>query len=298
VISPATLAFPILDQVGAFRKELIYLAGLGLLLVYLNRKPVNDLVLAIYLTVVCSVSILSHEALFPYMLYYLGALLIALRNPRRVAKIAVLPLLITAITLSAVVRHRGNAAIEQSICNSLGAAPTIVCSGAIAYLANGSDVARQDVVRYVRAYHYLLYFPIVTLLALLPMTAGIITIYKDRRLRYDIYVLCAVALVAVAASMPLFLYAIDWGRWIYIHIFSIFLLLIFIDGRTQPELEIGRPVEARKSVARRRWITAGLLVYATCWNIPHYGNFPKKGYFNAPFHLLKKELDARAVWPM
>ena len=39
-----------------------------------------------------------------------------------------------------------------------------------------------------------------------------------------------------------------------------------------------------------RWAMLALLVYVTCWNLPHYGNYPKKGYLNLPLHILKQRL--------
>lgn len=146
----------------------------------------------------------------------------------------------------------------------------------------------------MHAYHYLVYFPIVASLALLPVILGLSTFYKHPRWRYDVYVLSASAVLAVAGSIPLFLYARDWGRWIYIHIFSMILILLFVDGRMQSDVELRPAEEPSPSLLQRRWVAAGLLIYATTWNIPHLGSFPKKGYFNRPLHLLKKQLDKRA----
>ena len=85
----------------------------------------------------------------------------------------------------------------------------------------------------------------------------------------------------------------DWGRWIYIHIVSVFLLLLFLD-RAQAREATPEPSFAMQLPRRQpRWTAAALLLYATCWNIPHYGNYPKKGYLNVPLHLLKEEMDHR-----
>lgn len=306
LLSPATLAFPILDATGSFRKETIFLAGLGLLLVYLDREKVHDGVLSAYLAGVGAFSILCHEATLPYLVYFVGALLIATHDPRRVLRVVFLPLLGVAAALFAVLQHRGNAAIEQTICRSLGAVPPIVCSGAIAYLANGSEIARADVVRYIHVDHYFFYFPLLTALALIPLLAGVVRLTRRPGAQFDVSVLAATTIAACAGTVPLFLYALDWGRWIYIHVFSLFLLLLFMDAR----LPVTRPERAHEgasstpaperwfTVARRRpWIVLGLVLYVTCWNLPHYGNYPKKGYLNTPLHLLKRKLDQRAGLP-
>ncbi len=292
LVSPATLAFPILDPTGAFRKELIFLLALSSLLLWLARGPVSDGALMAYLAVVGSVAILSHEGLLPYLVYLLGALLVAFHDLRRVAKVAALPLLATGGTLLAVLHHRGNAGEELTICRSLGPAPPAVCSGSIAYLANGTDIARSDVLRNIHAYHYLLYYPLLAFLAALPLGAMAYKLARDRRLLPDLRIIAGTAALAFLASLPLFLYAMDWGRWIYIHVVSIFLLLLFAGVREQAIAPVGIAASAPQA-AYPRWAPAALLLYATCWNIPHYGNYPKKGYFNVPLHLLKREMDRR-----
>ncbi len=292
LVSPATLAFPILDPTGAFRKELIFLLALAWLLLWLARGRVSDGRLIAYLTVVGPVAILSHEGLLPYLVYLVGALAVALRNPRRVLRVAALPLLATAGTLLAVLHHRGSAAEERIICRSLGPTPPVVCSGSIAYLANGTDVARSDVLRNVHAYHYLFFYPLLALLAALPLAAMAYKLSRDRRLRPDLRVIAVTTLLAFLASLPLFLYAMDWGRWIYIHVISVFLLLLFVEIRAYLTAPVAISAGV-KEVAYPSWILVALLLYATCWNIPHYGNYPKKGYLNVPLHLLKQGLARR-----
>ena len=299
LVSPATLAFPILDPVGAFRKELLFLLALAFLLLWLARRNPSNAVLTFFLTAVGVLAILSHEGLLPYLLYLVGALLIGLRDPRRVMRVLVVPVLATGVTLLEVMRHRGNALEEMAICHSLGSAPPIVCSGSIAYLANGTDLARSDVMRNIHAYHYLIYYPVLAALALLPLAAMALQFRRDHRLWPDLKIIGLTALLALMASLPLFLYAMDWGRWIYIHVLSLFLLLLFVDVRERYATPVQTSVVAGFSQTWKapRWAFAALLVYATCWNVPHYGNYPKKGYLNVPLHLLKQEMNHRAGHP-
>ena len=300
LVSPATLAFPVLDPVGAFRKELILLVALASLLLWIVRRPSPNVVLLIvFLTLTGTICTLSHEGLLPFLLYLLGALWMGLGDLRRAVKIAVIPVLATAGTLLAVLHHRGNALEEQTICRSLGAAPPIVCSGSIAYLAKGTNVARADVIRNIHAYHYLFYYPMVALLGLLPLAALGYRLAKDRSVKRDVLVVIGTSAVALLASLPLFVYAMDWGRWIYIHILSVFLLLLFLDIREQ-RLGLAAPGIANQRVPKPVyvsyqpwWVLAVLLIYATCWNIPHFGNYPKKGYLNVPIHMLGEELHNR-----
>ena len=297
LFSPATLAFPVLDPVGAFRKELLLLVALGMFLLWFVRRTPRDEPLIAFLTLTGSVAILSHEGLLPYLLYLFGALLIGLHDLRRVLRIAVLPVFAVFGTLLAVVHHRGSELIQQTICRSLGPTPPLVCGGSIAYLAKGTAMARGDVLHDIHAYHYLLYYPVLTLLALLPLAGMARQLWRDHQLRSDLLIVAGTGLVAFSASTPLFFYAMDWGRWIYIHVVSLFLLLLFLDvrktnqARTEQARQALRPAQPTRAWVRPRWASVALLLYATCWNLPHFGNYPKKGYLNLPLHLLKQRLE-------
>ncbi len=297
LLSPATLAFPILDPVGAFRKELLLLLALGVLLLWFVRHIPRDGPLIFFLTITGTLAILSHEGLLPYLVYLFGALLIGLHDLRRVLRIAALPVLAVGGILLEVLHHRGSELIQQTICRSLGPTPPLVCGGSIAYLAKGTEMARGDVLHDIHAYHYLLYYPLLTLLALLPLAGMARRLWRDRRLRPDLMIVAGTGLVSLLASVPLFFYAMDWGRWIYIHIVSLFLLILFLDARKTNQAKAEetkhapRPVLSSSAWAHPRWATAALLLYATCWNLPHFGNYPKKGYLNLPLHLLKQRLE-------
>ena len=115
---------------------------------------------------------------------------------------------------------------------------------------------------------------------------------RNPAIRSRVAIVLGTTLIAVLASLPLFYLAMDWGRWIYIHIVSVFLLLLFLDAQ-RPAKTRTEPVRTSAPRPQPRWAPAALLLYATCWNIPHYGNYPKKGYLNVPLHLLKEEMDHR-----
>ena len=153
--------------------------------------------------------------------------------------------------------------------------------------------------RNIHAYHYLFYYPLLSLLALLPLAAMAWRFANVRgpggvrRLVPDLYAIAATGVCALIASLPLFVYAMDWGRWIYIHVLCLFLLLLFVDVREQATVAPERTYAATDWLHYPAWVAAALILYATCWNIPHYGNYPKKGYLNVPFHLLKEEISHR-----
>jgi hypothetical protein len=289
LVSPATLAFPVLSILGGFRKELLFLAGLAGLLLLLQRPRKQDALIATYLLVLSTVIVLCHEGMLAFLPYFAAALLIGLRDVKRTIMV-VLPAVAGAlVAFLEVMHHAGNVATSQAICSSL-AEPAVVCSGAIRYLTLNKEFARGEVVFYVHQYHYLFYFPLVAFMGALPLALGVWTLYRHPELRRDLIVVLATVLLSMTGSTPLFLYAQDWGRWIYVHLFSVFLLLLFVDWRRQSNPQTRESLAPQGTLKQLRWKAITVFVYAISWNIPHYGNFPKKGYFNVPAHLLKAHL--------
>lgn len=270
VISPCTLAFSAIDKYAGYHKEILYFAALGLLLWMLRRGERRGWVLMVYLSAVSVFTILSHEPQASYAPYYVAALAIGLRSLQRAATIATVPAILAIICLYAVVTHPGNAAIVPRICASLGPENTGMCDGWIGhYMASSTKKAQEEVVRFVAMFHYNRRYPVLALVALAPIAGGFVVLWRQKKLRFDLKVLAATACISLAASVPLFLYGIDWGRWIYIHIFSLFLLLLFLDSR---ETKGSATVESvPDSRAKRLTMYGLLLIYATCWNMPYCG---------------------------
>jgi hypothetical protein len=268
VVSPCTLAFSAVDKYAGFHKEILYFAGLGLLIWMLQRGERRGWVLALYVSATAVFTILSHEPEACYGAYYFAALAIWLGSLRRAAKIVVVPAILAVGCVYAVVTHPGNAVIAERICDSLGGQSTRLCNGWIDhYMALSKTDARQEVEQYVVMYHYYLQYAVLTLLALVPIAGGFVMLWRRGELRFDLKVVAATACFSFAASVPLFVYAIDWGRWIYMHIFSLFLLLLFVDSRRSEEVWA-----VREQRAPRMWVYGLLLIYATCWNMPYVGN--------------------------
>lgn len=276
LLSPATLAFHVLDPTAGFRKEIILFAGLGMLLLCVFHGACNRVVLSACLTLLCVASVLSHEALMVFFPYLLAALWLGLRDVRRVAVIAILPLVATLLAAFAVVRHPGNTQAADAICASIGGAVTTplsgVCGGAIAGLTVSSESAHSDVVAYIHGFHYFTLYSITGLLAFLPIIVAYITLWREPSLQKDLRIFASAAMVSIAGSTVLFYYATDWGRWIYIHVFCISLLLLALENRRQHGLRVAATEEI--STAGRTIkpaVVVFVLVYVLCWDLPHVG---------------------------
>ena len=87
--------------------------------------------------------------------------------------------------------------------------------------------------------------------------------------------LVVLASASVIGSLPLFLFAIDWGRFIYIHLVSMFLVLLVIEAETGAYENRGIPGTwvvsevANSKIMRTVVLFLFALAYAGLWHVPH-----------------------------
>ncbi len=284
LLSPATLAFPLLDFLAGFHKELLFLAALALLSSLLLQRQVSSLAATAYLALVIPLITFAHEPLFCFAPYFVAALVLGGRTLGQAARQSAPGLLLGFAAAVLCAAHPGNLGTAQGICASLGypyspegAIGNInqVCSGgAIPFLAYTRSMAAQAVRERVIRDHFLALYPALALLALLPIAFGGFTLFRDGR-RRDVCILGVAAFVSFALSLPLFVYGEDWGRWIALHIFSLALLLLLLDARA-PHRQ-STPL----SRARRLAAYAFIALYSTAWTLPHFPeNIPRFGYWS------------------
>jgi hypothetical protein len=277
-VSPALLGFTVAAR-GGFHKDVLFLASLAVLLVLLMRKDVKPWILAVYITFALSFCILSHEPMFVYLPYVLATLAIGIGEIKRAAAIALIPVIFAMASFYAVATHHGDVHTVTAICDSLGKENARVCIGSVGNLSHSSEYARQETIEDSTRYHYYRIYPALGLLALIPIAMGFADLWKTPGLRRDLKLLAGTAAVSFAMSLSLFYYATDWGRWIYIHLFSLFLILLFLDDRRQTDVRTAVPVRGISGGrARVAFVSFLLFVYATCWNLPNFSDKPVLGY--------------------
>jgi len=283
VLSPAILAFPVLQSEAGFHKEVFFLASFALFLVLLQRGALSPLATSLYMAVTLPAATLSHESLVFYVPYFLVALVLSGCSLGQAFRQCVAPFALCLVAAWFCGRYTGTLYTAQHICDSLGYPMHLqyngreVCDGgAIPYLRSTRAMARAQVESAVRQYHYFALYGTVTLLTALPLVAGGLRLARTRR--REMCVLAGTAAVSAAGTLILFTYGIDWGRWIYIHAFCIALLLLFVDGRDYEEQTVRQPYVRTMP---RRQLAAGILlaVYATVWTLPEfYTNDYRYGY--------------------
>lgn len=305
LLSPATLAFHVLDPPAGFRKEILLFAGFSVLVAALVSRRWKDWQIAALLVAVAEICVLSHEPLVLYLPYLFGAVFLAIPEPRRAAAICSLPAVLAVATVLACARHPGTPAMAAAICSSVGGTLSAqnhgVCGGAILYLSRSLDYAREETRAAMHHDHYARLYSITGALALLPYALlfrgrhrGVVTVGSTQRSR--MILLLTAGLSALASSL-LFVVATDWGRWIYFHAVCLMLLALLVERPAASSAarsggsSAATAYPARSStdlILTPRWaIYAALtLVYATCWTLPHVGMFQGRfGYPSLAFYL-------------
>ena len=278
VLSPATLGFMMLNGGGASRKDILFLLMLSFLLLQL-RKGISDRGVVLYLSAAAVLLTLSHEGLVVYWPYLLAAVAISRESFWKSVRLGIAPSIVLAGLTFLVSRYPGNLSQVNQICSSIGDVYTELgaglCGGSIAYLAKDTSYYRFQVVNSIRTNHYLRDYGVVIFLASLPYLIGIRKMWQTPSSRSAIQHLLPWTAGSIVFSLLLFVFAVDWGRWIYIHFFSMMLLLLFISTRFD------------QSDARSTWdwphgtrgVVASVLiaVYLVFWHLPPTG-YEQRGW--------------------
>ena len=289
-VSPVTVASAFVSTSG-YHKEVLFIAafaGLLVRLLYLHQQQLQpSWKESAWITVVGVIGVLSHEMFAIYFPYVLTALYVARPDMRRLLRISVVPILGIALAAGAVVTHPGTPALARTVCASLGT-DKAVCKGSIEYLGRTRADAHADVVESVDEYHYLAFLPTLTLLGLIPMLAGFWSLRRVGVSRGVWTALIVGTALSIMFSALLFVYGADWGRWIEIHLMSLFLLLLFCRALYD------RGYSPQNPLPRGRGLMIGqaalLIVYATCWSLPGTTNIPKGGYVSMASRISERAL--------
>jgi len=280
VFSPATLAFPVFRASAGFRKEELFFATLAVLILLMLRET-RAWRLSLFLTFTCTAIVLSHEAMLIYFPYLFAALAMRPGELARAVRIAVAPAIASVIAAIFCITHPGTQPQAITICSSLGYTMSDpLCIGGISMLAQNIHQVHREIIAATSNPEIRVY-PVLYALALLPAVLGLIQLAATKRLQYQVTVLIACAGLAMAGSGVLFYYAFDWGRWIMIHVFSLMLILLYID---QQRRALDPP--AQTALRPKSVFTAIVLIgYLTTWNLPFF-IAPVGGYLGIARHLI------------
>ena len=282
LFSPAVFSFIVLDPPVGFKKEILFFAAFGAILLVLQRSSITGWQLSLLLAILGVILILSHEPILFYLPYLLAA--VALRTPslRRFFLISLAPVLAWVGAVFLAVRHPGNAAMAKTICTSVGGTLQPfevndggICSGGIAWLEQTLPEAHRLTMLRITVGHAAQLYGILSILVFAPIVTILILLYTRHHMRRQVVIVSAFAIVAAAGSSVLFYSGYDWGRWIHIHAVALTLLLLFVLADLPDSLE---PQPKPRTASAYLWL-AFVILYSTLWSLPAVDYYPNKtGY--------------------
>jgi hypothetical protein len=259
--SPAFLLFSFYDFQGGFRKEIIIFSIFAYFCLLYSCKTITQTKL-VFISIGYVFAGLSHELTVFTLPFFVYLLFISAKQGLITERVAVIYSAFFAVASTAILMfatlHKGDVAISEAICQSLinrHLNPDI-CVSAITWLGTDSIKAASIVLKQIS--YVSLFTPILFVVAVAPLFFT--TWWKKQT-----YVLLTISIFSFS---PLFITAIDWGRWVYILTFMLFCLAL------------AEEVTVRYAF-KNIYFIAGFF-YLTTWFIPHccVGGFGK-GFFAA-----------------
>lgn len=269
IFSPFIFTFQIIDLQGGYRKEIIYFALLAFIAWSESTMKKRSFEKLFYMILLFyPLIILSHEMLLIFLPYLL--VFYVLRTSLNTKNIVFLGLLLVPSIISFLVSvyYSGTEAHVSKIFNSIANENYTLTGGAIYSLSGNIHTGFASVLNRLNNQHYIGYI-FITLIACtyyIPLLGKLNIIVKKSKLSF------ALMLSSIFGSIGLFLVAVDWGRFIYIHFVSIFFILLI-------PLEENEKIILKYQHTYARQVSTILIVFILFFHIPHCGSplksFPK-----------------------
>ncbi len=278
LLSPVTVLFPIHSSSAAGRKEIILFFLFALFILCLQKKILKSpfIILLFFLAILVATSF--HELFFFFMPYFIAASYLKSKIDNEPFHFRKMLLVISGSFLMIILFCLFGKNINGSvICSSLMARglPDNICHGILSWPENYSF---KDALKYAMEGHYISVYGTELFLGLVPFVL-FIKYLKDPVLRLKQFFIAFLFLFLF--SSPMFLLAIDWGRWINIH----FVLLLFTStlllednlelkgGWAQEYIAIPRlwkSVSSKPTFTNNSFFCVIAFFYLTSWEMYYY----------------------------
>jgi hypothetical protein len=279
IYSPFLFFFQVNDPLGGFRKEVLFLGLFAFMCssCVKRRDEAGRFKVLVFGILMLAPLTLSHEMLFlfgGYLLFFLAFVRISIRRSL-VLGFATIPSILAFV---AILMRPGTAAQRSGICAPLRAVlppsetlKQCEVSGAIAWLGLEPDYGISKFLGDPGPARTIGPVLMLVLLALGPIAASCQSLWVYRS-RERLWAAIAV-IVSMVLTIPLFLVALDWGRFVYIHAVVIGLILMTLLARSETS-----PGTPSAGIAVHDQLLAGTVVaYFTLWNIHHWNGLVGPG---------------------
>ncbi len=225
-LSPVVFLFPIYDTEAVGRKENILFLLYVVFLYLLEKQWLKNYLAIIIYSVLIFIAVFFHELIFFFTPYFILAayFYLTLKKEKWVTIFRYAFLVIIPLLAIISIYFFGKKLDILIICNELiiKGLSKEVCYGAI-FCANGFGY--KDNLLFALKYNYFFTYSINFVLGIIPF------IFLFEHIKTEILnfkrVIC-IFIIIMFFSAPLFIMAIDWGRWLHIHFMMLFFTFLIL----------------------------------------------------------------------
>ncbi len=259
IFSPFIFTFQINDLQGGFRKEIIYFALLAFVTWSASAREYKTFEKIFYITLLFYPAvILTHEMLAIFLPYLLVVYLSVTTLTKKKLFIITLLLLPSIASFIVAIYYTGTSTQVAEITNSIARENYSIIGGGFDWIGKDTSYGIAQVIEHLKDHHYAYYIFVAAfaLLAYIPIYGKLKLIIKNK-------LSLLLILISILGSVGLFIVAVDWGRFIYIHLVSIFLLSLISTKKIESynEYTYNKPVNI--------FMVAFFMIYSLLWHIPH-----------------------------
>ncbi|MEN8215809.1 MAG: hypothetical protein ABFS56_05430 [Pseudomonadota bacterium] len=269
IFSPFIFTFQINDLQGGYRKEIIYFAVLAFI-VWSAKTSEHKIFEKIFYTTLLlyPAIILTHEMLAVFLPYLLIVYISVTNLTKNKIITIALFLLPSIVSFFVSIYYSGTTSQVTEIFNSIAREGYTIVGGAIESIDKSATYGYGRVIKSIDEKHYLIYYLQVLLFSLI----AYIPIGQNLRLVFKQKLSIVLVLISILGTTVLFVVAIDWGRFIYIHLVSLFLLS-FISTRliSSDVKRINEEVSSGKKLITYKMLVF-FIFYSLFWHIRHSGS--------------------------
>lgn len=269
IYSPFFLAFQVADYAAAGRKEILFLAAFAVLCWFVSRPDtqVRSSRALLLFMLLAPIMILAHEALF-FFLFWVFVLALVIGLDFTFLRTLVLALVPALLTMLAIVSFPATQETINAICDNLqGVLGTAKLEGECAQRRNAVTWLLFDSSEGLRFVRTNLVQKLPTLMPALLLIGLAYLPFRERFTQWPAVVRARLiwgGIMAVAATLPLFAVAADWGRFAYVNAVSLGLIILVLTAR-YPSSCRGRSWERLPALL--------VAVYFLGWHLEHFPGF-------------------------
>jgi hypothetical protein len=201
-----------------------------------------------------------------FLPYLLVVFILSTKIRKKEILVIILLILPSIVAFLVSIYYSGTTSQVADIFDSIEKEGYVIYGGAIASLGRSASHGLEAVVKGINNGHYLFYYLQVlalSIIAYIPLKNNLNYVFKKNISKLLIS-------ISVAGSILLFIVAIDWGRFIYIHLVSLFLLSFLATNKWNNREYLNITLSYLKAGKGRKYIMlAFLLFYSQFWYMPH-----------------------------